>query len=138
MRTISRSYRELARLDTFEDRFEYLSLSGQVGDPTFGIERYLNQAFYASRQWKQARRDAIARDMGRDLGVEGFEIYLSPLVHHINPMSVEDIESGNPLILDLNNLITTTKNTHNAIHFGDASLLPKAPVERRPGDTKMW
>jgi hypothetical protein len=133
-----RNYRELRRLDTFEDRFNYLSLRGEVGQATFGFDRYLNQAFYTSTEWKQARQRVIARDLGLDLGVEGHEIYDKIIIHHMNPMTPEAIEHGDDSILDLDNLITTTHATHNAIHYGDASLLPKPMTPRHYGDTKLW
>lgn len=133
-----RSYSELRQLDTFEGRFEYLMLRGEVGRSTFGFDRYLNQAFYTSRQWRQVRHDVIARDNGCDLGVDGYEIHDRIYIHHLNPMTVEDIESGDPGILDLDNLISTTHLTHNAIHYGDANLLPKPVVERERGDTRLW
>lgn len=133
-----RSYSELRRVQTFEKRFEYLKLKGSVGRSTFGFERYLNQQFYTSRQWRQVRDRVIARDVGMDLGVEGYEIYDRIIIHHMNPMTIEDIEHGNSDILDPEFLITTTHKTHNAIHYGDASLLPKVLVERRPGDTRLW
>lgn len=133
-----RTYSELRRISTFEDRFEYLKLKGSVGRSTFGFERYLNQQFYTSRQWRQARDKVIARDNGMDLGIEGYDIYDRIIIHHMNPMTVEDIEHGNSDILDPEFLITTTHKTHNAIHYGDASLLPKVLVERRPGDTRLW
>lgn len=133
-----RSYSELRRLETFEDRFEYLSLKGHVGASTFGFDRWINQAFYTSRQWRQIRDQVIARDEGMDLGVPGYEIFDKIIIHHMNPMTAEHIEHGDPSILDPNNLITTTHRTHNAIHYGDSSLLPKPLVERRRGDTKLW
>lgn len=133
-----RSYSEMQRLFSFEERFEYLSLGGEVGRSTFGFDRYINQQFYSSRQWKQVRDRVITRDMGLDLGVEGHEIHDRIIIHHLNPMRVEDIEVGDPMILDLDNLITTTHKTHNAIHYGDARLLPQSFPERRPGDTKLW
>lgn len=133
-----RSYRELRRLTSFEERFEYLSLRGQVGAATFGFDRWINQDFYRSKQWKDVRQNVIARDNGCDLGVDGYEIYDKIIIHHLNPMTPEDIEDGNPMIFDLDNLITTTHNTHNAIHYGDKSLLPRPTVARRPGDTRLW
>lgn len=136
MRT--RTYSELRRLGSFEDRFEYLSLRGVVGNATFGFDRYINQRFYTSRQWRQVRDVVIARDLGCDLGVEGYEIFDKIIIHHMNPMTVEDIDSGSDEILDPEFLISTTHNTHNAIHYGDASLLPQPFVERRPGDTRPW
>lgn len=135
---MNRSYLELVTLDTFEERFRYLALRGGVGEATFGYDRYLNQRFYGSSEWKTVRNAVILRDMGCDLGVEGYEIRRELLIHHINPMNVDDIKGRNPQNLDLNNLITTTHQTHNAIHYGDESRLPRLIVERRPGDTKLW
>lgn len=133
-----RTYRELRRLDTFEERFRYLSLRGEVGVATFGFDRYLNQAFYTSREWRRLRDDVIVRDNGCDMGVPGFEIYDKIIIHHMNPMTAEDIELGNPDNLNVDNLICVTHNTHNAIHYGDESLLPTAYTPRQPGDTKLW
>lgn len=135
---ILRTYTELRRLDTFEERYEYLSLKSVVGRYTFGAERYLNQQFYTSKQWRNARRDVIARDDGLDLGIEGYEIHDRVYVHHMNPISIEDIDSGNPDILDPDFLITVSHDTHNAIHYGDKSRLRLGTIERRPGDTKQW
>lgn len=134
----NKSYNGLRQLQTFEERFEYLALHGQPGTATFGFERWMNQAFYTSREWRSLRQEIISRDDGLDLGVEGFEIYDKVIIHHIIPMRPEDFEEGNPLMLDPNNLITTTHNTHNAIHYGDKSLLRLPVVERRPNDTKLW
>lgn len=136
MRT--RTYRELRSLRTFEERFEYLSLKGEVGKATFGFDRYMNQQFYRSTEWKQIRQRVIARDLGLDLGVEGHEIYDKIIIHHMNPMTPDHIEHGDSDILDPEFLITTTHATHNAIHYGDRSLLPKPLVDRRPGDTRLW
>lgn len=136
MRT--RRYSELVRLDSFEERFEYLSLRGAVGQETFGFDRFMNQQFYRSRQWRDIREFCIARDEGMDLAVPGFEIYDKILIHHMNPMTVEQVEHGDVSILDPDFLITTTHNTHNAIHFGDRSLLRLPPAERVPGDTRLW
>ena len=133
-----RSYRELRRLETFFDRFEYLSLKGTVGQDTFGFDRWINQRFYRSYEWKRARNHVIVRDNGCDLGIEGHEIYTDLLVHHMNPISMQDIQHGEEWILDPNYLITTSLQTHNAIHYGDVSLLPRGPIERQPGDTKLW
>jgi hypothetical protein len=133
-----RTYSELLRRDTLEERYEYLALGGRVGQETFGFDRYLNQQFYTSRQWRQIRNHVIARDIGRDLGVDGHEIHERIYIHHMNPMTVEDIVSGDPRILDPEFLISVTHRTHNAIHYGDAGLLPKALVERSPGDTMLW
>ncbi len=136
MRT--RSYQELVRIPTFEERFEYLKLKGEVGTATFGFDRYVNQALYKSSLWKRTRRNAIIRDEGRDLGIEGYEIYGKIIVHHINPITLEDIENEDPVIFDLNNLICVSHDTHNAITYGDVNLLPKVPIERSYGDTKLW
>lgn len=133
-----RRYSELRRLDTFEDRFEYLKLRGGVGEKTFGFERYLNQQFYRSTEWRRTRQIVIARDNGLDLGFEGYEIYDRIIIHHMNPMTIEDVESGSDDILNPEYLITTTHMTHNAIHYGDIGLLPKPLVARQPGDTKLW
>ena len=136
MRT--KSYSELRSLQTFEERYEYLRMGGQVGAATFGSERYLNQVFYRSGEWRYARDKAIVRDNGCDLGILGREIYETIYVHHINPITIEDIERGSPLLFDLNNLITTIYTTHQAIHYGDKSLLRIPPPERRKGDTQLW
>lgn len=133
-----RTYSELRRLITFEDRFRYLSLQGEVGQATFGFDRWINQEFYRSRQWRQARDAVVFRDGACDLGIPGYEIHHGLLVHHMNPMTPEDLESGEDWVLDPEYLITTTHRTHNAIHYGDESLLPRVPVARRPGDTKLW
>lgn len=135
---IVRTYSELCRLDTFEERFEYLSLKGDVGRSTFGFDRHINQQFYRSREWRLIRSDVINRDNGCDLGVPGYEIHGELLIHHMNPMDKDAIVHGDPRILDTNYLITTTFRTHNAIHFGDKNQLPKPFVERRKGDTKLW
>jgi hypothetical protein len=133
-----KTYSEMRSFKTFEERFEYLSLKGQVGTATFGFERWMNQAFYTSREWRHLRHSIILRDNGCDLGVDGFEIAERLIIHHINPMRPEDFEEGNPAILEPDNLITTTHTTHNAIHFGNKDLLRVPPPERRPGDTKLW
>lgn len=133
-----RTYSELIRLNDFEKRYEYLKLRGNVGDSTFGFDRYLNQRFYTSRQWRQVREKVIARDEGLDLSMAGYEIYDKIIIHHMNPMTSEAVEHGDSDILDPEFLITTTHKTHNAIHYGDASLLARPLVERRYGDTKLW
>lgn len=133
-----KNYRELIRLPTIEERYEYLRIGGQVGHETFGFNRYLNQAFYTSDEWKKLRRDAIVRDNACDLGVEGFDIYKCIMVHHIIPITVEDILKRNPLVLSLDNVICCSRQTHQAIHYGDVSLLPRSPIERRPGDHILW
>ena len=133
-----RSYSELSRIDDFFERYRYLQLRGEVGYLTFGFDRYMNQQFYRSSEWRHIRQHVIARDNGCDLGVEGYEIFDRVYIHHMNPMTVEDIEHGNAAILDPEFLITTTHRTHNAIHYGDEDLLPRPHVDRRPGDTKLW
>jgi hypothetical protein len=134
----ARTWSELNRIPSFEERFDYLKLRGAVGQTTFGFDRHINQRFYVSRQWRQIRHDVIARDMGCDLGVEGYEIHDKIIIHHMNPMSVGDIKHGNEAILDPEFLICTTHRTHNAIHYGDERLLPRQLVERSPGDTNLW
>lgn len=133
-----RSYSELHRLDSFEERFEYLNLHGVVGRSTFGFDRYVNQQFYTSFEWKNARQKVILRDEGCDLGILGYEIHGNLLIHHMNPMSPEDIIHGKEWIIDPEYLITTTANTHNAIHFGNQNLLPKVVRVRSPNDTNLW
>lgn len=133
-----RTYSELRRIDNFLDRYKYLALRGGVGVSTFGYDRYINQQFYTSRQWRQLRHHIISRDIGCDLGIDGYEIHSGLIVHHMNPMSVDDISHGDSSILDPEFLITTTHRTHNAIHYGDEKLLPKLHVERRRGDTNLW
>lgn len=138
MSTTIRTYSELIIFTTLEERFRYLALRGGVGDTTFGYDRWINQGFYASRDWKLVRRDVIARDLGCDLAVEGYEIHGRIIVHHMNPMERDDIIDGNQNIIDPEFLITTTHETHNAIHYGDERLLPRPLIERKPGDTKLW
>jgi hypothetical protein len=133
-----RSYSELRRFDDFLERFRYLSLKGRVGEVTFGFNRWINQDFYTSREWRQTRHEIIVRDNGCDLGIEGYEIHKGLYIHHLNPITVEQIEAGDSCLLDPDNLITVALRTHNAIHYGDESLLPRPMVERRPGDTKLW
>lgn len=133
-----RCYSELRRLETFDDRFDYLSMPGEVGKTTFGFDRWINQQFYASREWKLARTHVIARDLGCDLGIPGYDIHADILVHHMNPLTVEDIYNGEEWTVDPEFLITTTKRTHNAIHYGNRSMLPRVVVERQPGDTRLW
>lgn len=135
---IIRCYSELRRLSTFEERFEYLRLNGMIGKDTFGFDRVFNQMFYQSREWKLVRDEVIIRDNGCDLGVEGYEIHGRILIHHMNPISLKDIQENTDFLMNPEYLITTVHTTHNAIHYGDASLIPKAPVERRPFDTCPW
>lgn len=135
---MDRTYSQLRQLGTFEERFRYLSLRGIVGERTFGANRWVNQDFYTSAEWRQARTGIIVRDQGCDLGIDGFEIHDKIYVHHLNPVTLDQIQHGDPCIFDPNNLISVTHRTHNAIHYGDESLLPKPLVDRRPGDTKLW
>jgi hypothetical protein len=133
-----RTYSEMVRLNTFVERYEYLRLNAAVAEATFGYDRYINQTFYRSREWRQMRDFIITRDNGCDLGVEGYEIFGQITIHHIRPMTIEDIQEGRADILDPDNLISVTHETHNAIHYGDVSLLATPFTERRPGDTKLW
>ncbi len=133
-----RSYSELVRIDSFVDRFDYLSLGGVVGEETFGHERHLNQRFYRSAEWRRVRNLVITRDQGRDLAHVEHELFEAALIHHMNPISARDIIDGNPDILNPEYLITTIHSTHNAIHYGDASLLRAEFIERTPGDTLPW
>lgn len=137
--TIIRTYDELSKLKTFEDRFEYLKLGGQVGKDTFGFDRIFNQRFYRSREWKACRDFVIIRDNGCDLGIDGYEINSqNVIIHHINPISLEDIEKRTDILLNPEYLIATTHKTHNAIHYGDKDLLVTGPIERSKNDTCPW
>lgn len=133
-----RTYLELRRFETFEERFEYLRLHGTVGESTFGFDRWVNQRFYALPHWKSVRDHVIIRDNGCDLGIDGYELHSDLLVHHMNPLTLDDIRHGEEWITDPNYLITTSRRTHNAIHYGNESLLPRGPVVRRSGDTTLW
>ena len=138
MTTNIRTYSELITLPTFKERYEYLRLGGRVGEDTFGFDRYLNQAFYKSEEWRSIRDHVITRDNGCDLGMEGHEIFGRILIHHMNPIRKEDIINRSDILLNSEYLICTIKNTHDAIHYGDESLLVIAPVERRKNDTCSW
>ena len=138
IRVSIKCYSELIRLPTFEERFRYLRLNSSVGKETFGFDRYMNQVFYRSQKWKSTRDYVIIRDNGNDLGVEGYEIHGRVLIHHMNPITIKDIERESEFLLDPEYLITTVHNTHNAIHFGDENLLIKAPIERTMYDTCPW
>ena len=131
-------YSELILLPTFEERYKYLQLNGVIGDETFGFDRYINQMFYRSQEWKQVRDYVIVRDNGCDLGIEGHEIRGKILIHHMNPIGIKDIQQVNKFLLDPEYLITTILSTHNAIHYGDESLLVKDPIERSKNDTCPW
>lgn len=133
-----KSYTELQKLKTFEERYEYLKMGGIVGADTFGFDRYANQAFYNSPEWKKARDIVIIRDNGCDLGVEGYEIPEHIMIHHMNPINMEQIINRDPIIFDPEFLISVSHRTHNAIHYGDENQIPKGPIERKPGDTKLW
>lgn len=136
--TMVKTYSDLRRISTHLDRYRYLSLRGFVGDSTFGFDRWMNQEFYRSREWRRLRSDILLRDNGCDLGVEGFEIHDRPIIHHMNPMTSEDIIRSNEDNLNPEYLITVTHATHNAIHYGDESLLPRTLSVRTHGDTKLW
>lgn len=133
-----RTYQELSRFATIQERYEYLRLDADVGCVTFGSARFKNQWFYRSREWRDVRNAIIYRDGGCDLGVAGFDIQSRGTVHHINPITEMDLEDRSPKLLDPNNLILCTHQTHNAIHYGDARMLPQEHVERFEGDTVPW
>lgn len=133
-----RTYTELKRLKLFQARYDYLRLGGLVGDATFGYDRWINQVLYTSKRWRSIRDKIIIRDGGCDLGIEGREIHDTIFIHHMNPITVEDIIEERPHVFDPEYLICTSLSTHNAIHFGDESLLLQLPIERKPGDTTLW
>ena len=135
---MNRCYTELIQLPTFKERYEYLRIGGIVGQDTFGFDRYLNQRFYRSPEWKQVRRDVIIRDEGRDLAMEGYELHGNIFVHHMNPISVKDINDVSDWVLNPEYLVCVSKRTHDAIHFGDAKLLPSLPDVRTPNDMCPW
>ena len=132
------SYSELILLQTLEERFKYLQRSQKIGDRTFGGDRYLNQAFYSSLEWRNVRHSIVIRDNGCDLGVEGYPVGDRGYIHHINPITADQLIHGDDCLFDPENLILCSFSTHNAIHFGDINSLPKPIVERRPGDTCPW
>lgn len=138
MKNTTKSYQELSRLKSFEDRFDYLKLTGVVGETTFGFDRYLNQAFYRSKEWRNVRREVIVRDDGCDMGHPDHPINGRIIIHHINPVSLEDLDEGSDILLDPNNLVCVSETTHNAIHFGDSTLLPEPYIERFKNDTCPW
>lgn len=133
-----KTYSELITLPSFEQRFAYLQLKGTVGKDTFGYDRYLNQYFYSTKEWKDFRRSIIIRDTGCDLGIDGRKIHGVIVLHHLNPITVEDVLERRKCLLDPENVICTSHNTHNAIHYGDESLLIKDPIERSKNDTCPW
>jgi hypothetical protein len=135
---MTRSYSEFIQIPTFEERYRYLQQHSEVGIATFGHERWLNQQFYTSREWRQVRQFVIARDIGRDLGVEGHEVFRDIIVHHMNPLELRDVTRHDAAILDPEYLISVSLRTHNAIHFGTEDQLAKPMVQRAPGDTKLW
>lgn len=135
---IIKTYSELSQLKTFKERYRYLKLDGIVGEETFGFDRYLNQILYKSDEWKSCRNNIIIRDNGCDLGCEGFEVRGRILIHHINPITVEDIVNRNPKVFDPENLILTSHNTHQAIHYGNEDLLIQEPIVRSKNDTCPW
>ena len=136
---MTRTYSYLITLPTFIERFEYLLIGGKVGEETFGSRRYLNQVLYTSDAWKKVRNDVILRDNGFDLGVEGMDIVGRIYIHHLNPITLDDIKERHPWVFDLDNLICTSRNTHEAIHYGDAKLLSEGlTFKRSPGDTCLW
>lgn len=136
---MKKSYSELIKLVTYADRFKYLKLNSNVGQETFGEDRYLNQQFYTSAEWKDIRRTVLIRDLGCDLGLEGYTISGPVYVHHINPITAEDIINYRDVLLDPENLICMSMGTHNAIHYGNMSWIDEMTlVERRPGDTCPW
>lgn len=135
---IIKTYSELKQLQTFEERYEYCKLGGIIGETTFGFDRYLNQQFYRSPEWKRIRREIILRDEGCDLAFPGYEIHSRIYIHHLNPISEDELLHGVEAIINPNNLVCVSFDTHQAIHYGDSSLLPKTPIERRPNDTKLW
>lgn len=133
-----KSYRNLILLPSFDDRYEYLKIQGTVGESTFGFDRYLNQRFYTSREWRQFRNKIIVRDDGCDMGLEDYPIAGRIILHHINPLTVEDFENQSDALFDPDNVICVSENTHQAIHYGDISLLPAPPIVRAPNDTCPW
>ena len=136
--TTIRTYSQLKQLQTFEERYDYLKLGGVVGEDTFGFDRYMNQNFYRSREWKRVRDEVIMRDNGCDLGIDGHEIRGKILIHHMNPITSEDIHRVSEYLLNPEYLICVTHRTHNAIHYGDESLIVTAPIERTQNDTCPW
>lgn len=138
MMTTKRSYRELSRLKTFKDRYDYLKLDGVVGESLFGSSRWVNQEFYRSKEWANIRKKVIVRDSGCEFGLEDYPINGKIIIHHMNPLTLEDIVDRTEILMDPEYLICVSKITHDAIHYGDWDLIPKDPIERRPNDTCPW
>ena len=138
MSTEIRTYSQVIQLPTFIERYRYLKIGGFVGEETFGYDRYLNQTLYRSSEWRRFRRDMILRDQGMDLALNGYEIVGNILLHHIEPITVKDVVNRDPKIFDPDNVICVSLNTHNAIHYGDESLLMTEPVVRTKYDTCPW
>lgn len=133
-----KTFSELSKLKTFEERFDYLKLDGDVGEETFGGDRYLNQMLYKSKKWRSVRNKVILRDGACDLGIEGHDMNSMILIHHLNPITIDQIINNDPCVFDEDNLICTSKRTHNAIHYGDKTQLVDKPIERKAGDTTPW
>lgn len=133
-----RRYSEMIKFPTIEERFEYVKLGGAVGVETFGWDRYLNQQFYRSKEWKEFRNSMIIRDNGCDLALDGYEIQSNLFLHHLNPITVEDILHNSEVLLDPENVVCVSRRMHQAIHYGDEDMIPKPLVERKPGDTIPW
>lgn len=133
-----KTYSELIKIESFEDRFKYVNLVGTIGETTFGGHRYLNQILYQTDKWKSTRREVILRDNGCDLAHKDYEIKGSIYIHHLNPITIDDILEERPCVFDLNNLVCTAFRTHNAIHYGTVELLPKDPIDRTKNDTCPW
>lgn len=135
---LGKSYHELIRYSSMDERYQYLRIGGVVGDATFGGERYLNQILYTSPQWRSFRQKVIIRDNGCDMAMDGYDIRDRIIIHHINPLSIEDVVNNAPGVFDMDNVVCVSPRTHQAIHYGDQSLLPQDPIVRRPGDTCGW
>lgn len=133
-----KTYSELITIPTFEERFEYLQLKGSVGKDTFGYDRHLNQVLYHSSEWKRLRNQIIIRDCGCDLACDGYDVYGKVLIHHLNPITVEDVLARSRKVFDPDNLVCVSHNTHNAIHYGDVDLLVTGPIIRTKNDTCPW
>lgn len=133
-----KSYSEMCSFSTFIERFNYLKLNGKVGIETFGFDRYLNQVLYCSQEWKRFRRQVIIRDNGCIFGLDGYDINGRLIVHHINPITLEQIEQRDPMIFSMENVVCVTHKVHEAIHYGDESLIPTDPIIRKPNDTCLW